>query len=210
MLELFDRLKHVPWVQFLGAVVALTTSVHAFFVFLTGATGWSWAKKTADWSGIVAVDIGKALTLVKRLTDGGSKSPPAGGAGASTGVGGLLIFGAALVCLCAVSCTPAERAALPVLSTIDAVGIEVSHVLGWCSEHDLSPDTIAQAQKAVSQKDYSAAVELTYELLQAASKAGDPVPKELVAALEVTRGALAAEAIQAGMSALSTGGAPAK
>ena len=96
------------------------------------------------------------------------------------------------------------RSGVPVLSTIDAVGRGVSQVLGWCEERGIDPVAVAAAKQAVVDRDYGTALELAKALVQKSRSAGDPIPEETEVVLRLTEGALAAQAVQEGMRALST------
>jgi hypothetical protein len=100
------------------------------------------------------------------------------------------------------SCTPAERAGVPVLSTIDAVGKGVAHVLGWCEENGAD---VEAARKAAADRDYVKAIELAKLVVAGLREAGQPIPEDTEVLLRLAEGAAAAEAIQSGMRALSGG-----
>lgn len=110
---------------------------------------------------------------------------------------------AAVAFLCAVGCTPAERAGVPVLSTIDAVGRGVSKVLGWCDDAGADEKTLARAIAAYEQKNYREAVVLAAEMVKNLRAAGAEVPEETELMLRLVEGAMAAQAIDDAMSALS-------
>lgn len=117
-----------------------------------------------------------------------------------------IVLTALLVAGCGSSaCTPAERAAfgVPVLSQVDAIGATIAEAVGWCADHGATPDNVLEARKAIADKDPGAAVDVVRKMLEASAKAGEPVPPEVVALVQTAEGALAAQAIQEGMSAVS-------
>lgn len=106
-----------------------------------------------------------------------------------------------------VACTPADRAGIPVLSQVDAIGMGVSRVLGWCEANGADAERTERARQAVAERDYRAAVALAADVVRELRAAGQPVPEETEVMLRLAEGAMAAQAIQDGMRALS-GGAP--
>ncbi len=114
-----------------------------------------------------------------------------------------------LIAALSVACTPAERARLgvPVISQIDAIGSTLAQAVGWCEDHGADRAAVDDARKAIQEKDLGAAIERIHVILQKSAESGEKIPVEVVALVETARGALAAQAIQDGMRALSTGGA---
>ena len=110
---------------------------------------------------------------------------------------------AIILCLGLGACTPAERAGIPVLSTIDAIGMGVSRVAGWCEDRGIEPETVASAKRLADTKDYTGALALLNDLVTKARAAGDPIPADVEMTLRLAEGAMAAEAVQEGMRALS-------
>jgi hypothetical protein len=106
--------------------------------------------------------------------------------------------------LAACRCSPAERAGVPILSQVDAIGIGLSRVLGWCEGHRVDGPTLERARRAAADKDYGQALALTADLVAAARAAGDPVPEDVEVTLRLAEGAVAAHAVEVGMRALST------
>jgi hypothetical protein len=108
-------------------------------------------------------------------------------------------------CSGSTACTPAERAALgvPVLSQVDAIGSTLANAVGWCDSHGASPENVLRARQAIADKDPGSAVDVVRGMLEASAKAGEPVPPEVVALVQTVEGALAAQAIQDGMTAIS-------
>jgi hypothetical protein len=100
------------------------------------------------------------------------------------------------------ACTPAQRAGFPVLSTVDAIGSGVAHVLGWCEDNELPPEAIAAAVKALTEKQYLAALAAVEPALTQAIRRGE-VPTEVQASYQLARGMAAAYAVEQGMRALS-------
>lgn len=98
-------------------------------------------------------------------------------------------------------CNPA--AFVPVLSTVDAVGRGLSRVLGWCDDHGVDAAKLAEAKKVAESKDYQQALVMAVELVSKARAAGEPVPEDIEVMLRLAEGAMAAQAIQDGMRALS-------
>jgi len=102
----------------------------------------------------------------------------------------------------ALGCTPSQRSAIPVLSTVDAVGKGISKLLGWCEEHDVSIEDVLKAKKALDEKNYVEAAALATELVEKIGKNED-VPEEIALLAGLVRGAAAAQAIGEGMRAIS-------
>lgn len=72
MTNIIPTLMSFPWVQALGAVMALTTAIHTALLFFG-----NWVpvlSKAANVVGVVSVDIGKVIDFIKPLF--GSKTPP--------------------------------------------------------------------------------------------------------------------------------------
>ena len=109
----------------------------------------------------------------------------------------------ALVVVVCIACTPAERAGVPILSTVDAIGVAASRVLGWCGEHEADAGKLLRARQAVKDRDYQVAFQLAGELVQELRDRGEPVPEETEAMLRLAQGAMAAQAIEGAMRALS-------
>lgn len=113
-----------------------------------------------------------------------------------------------LLVLLAVSssaCTPAERAALgvPVIPQIDAIGSVLAEAVGWCADHGATPATVLEARQAIADKDPGTAVDVVRKMLEASAKAGEPIPPQIVSLVETAEGAIAAQAVQDGMRAVS-------
>lgn len=102
------------------------------------------------------------------------------------------------------ACTPAQRSGVPVLSTVDAVGRGLSHVLGWCEENGADESRLAKAERATENRDYLAAIALASEMVRDARKEGAAVPEDVEVTLRLAEGLMAAHAIEQGMRALST------
>jgi hypothetical protein len=95
------------------------------------------------------------------------------------------------------SCTPA------MLSAADLIGRSAARVLGWCENAPgAEPSRLAQARKAVDEKDYITAAMLLHQAVNDLRAAGTEPPPD-IAGSQMLLGALAAEAIQNGMRALS-------
>lgn len=92
---------------------------------------------------------------------------------------------------------------VPVLSTADAVGRGLSHVLGWCKDAGADETTLARALEAYERKEHAEAVSLAVDMVKNLRAAGRDVPEETEVLLRLAQGALAAQAIDDGMSALS-------
>ncbi len=110
-----------------------------------------------------------------------------------------LLLGILVPCIACSSLAPG----IPVLSTVDAIGRGVAHVVGWCEERGVEPATVASAKQAVADRDYRLALDLISRAVTASRKAGDPIPEDVEVTLRLAEGALAAQAIQDGMRALS-------
>lgn len=100
------------------------------------------------------------------------------------------------------ACTPAQRAAFPVISTVDAIGSGVAHVLGWCEDNKIPPEAIAAAAKALAEKEYLAAIAAVEPALTQAIRRGE-VPPEVQTSYQLAKGMAAAYAVEQGMRALS-------
>jgi hypothetical protein len=100
-------------------------------------------------------------------------------------------------------CTPAARAGIPVLSTIDAIGMGISQIAGWCNDRGIEPETVTSALKAAQEKDYRTALALLGDAVARSRAAGDPIPADVEMTLRLAEGAVAATAIEQGMRALS-------
>lgn len=191
MLELLTAIYNLApgLMAILAATVTLVTSIQAFLMLLS--VKWPWAGAAARVLGVVAIDLMKVLDGLKKLF----------GAGKGVAKAGLVV----LVALLLFCCTPAERAKLnvPVVSTIDAVGMQVAQVLGWCQAHGVDGQTLLDAKRAADEKDFGTALDLSRKILSKTAEAGEPVPKELVGIITTAEGALAAEGVQDGMRALS-------
>lgn len=105
----------------------------------------------------------------------------------------------------AYACTPTQRAALgvPALSQVDAIGVALSHAVGWCEAHGADEEAIALARIAIAKHDTGAAISVVRKLLIASAAAGEPIPPEVVALVELAQGAMYSQAIQDGMRAVS-------
>jgi hypothetical protein len=155
----------------------------------------------------VAVDyvafVGAVLQMVKSLPS----TPPRGfvqlrvlfailaATGLATLSPGLLVACAAL--------QAAETAAVPVLTTADALGRDLSKVLGWCDARGISPTTVQTARQALADKDYGTATVIVADIIAKARVAGDPIPEDVAVTVALAEGLLAAHAIEVGMRALS-------
>lgn len=185
-----------PWLALgLGAVAATLDKV------LAGAS-WKDAAILGLGAPVLAI-LGHVLGIESLRNDKEFPLPWLMKKGGMPVVGGLLIFLVALVPACS-----ARLNGVPVLSTIDAVGRGVSHVLGWCEERGIDPGTVQTAKQAVVDRDYGTALEIAKTLVQKSRAAGDPIPEQTEVLLRLAEGALAAQAVQDGMRALSS--APAK
>ena len=100
-------------------------------------------------------------------------------------------------------CTPAERAGIPVLSQVDAIGMGVAQIVGWCEKRGVEPETVASALKAAQKRDYRTALALLGDVVARSRAAGDPIPAEVEMTLRLAEGAVAAQAIEDGMRAVS-------
>jgi hypothetical protein len=107
------------------------------------------------------------------------------------------------VALLSLSGCAALEKGVPALTVIDAVGRGLSQVLGWCEKRGIDPTTVRDAEQAVAEKDYGRAVELAASLVEKSRAAGDPVPEDVEVVLRLAEGAIAAQAVQEGMSAIS-------
>lgn len=109
----------------------------------------------------------------------------------------------AVICLLLPAC--GSLPGVPALTALDAIGRGVAHVVGWCSDRGIEPATVDSARQAIADKDYAAALDLAVRLVTAARAKGDPIPEDVEVTLRLAEGALAAQAVQDGMRALSGG-----
>lgn len=86
---------------------------------------------------------------------------------------------------------------------MDAIGRGVAHVAGWCDERGIEPETVRTVYKAIDEKDWRLALAETSRMVSAARARGDQVPEEVEVTLRLAEGAIAAQAIQDGMRAVS-------
>lgn len=94
-------------------------------------------------------------------------------------------------------CTPAA------LSAADLVGRSAARVLGWCENTPgANTSRLAQAKKAIEDEDLLTAAALLHQAVNELRERGKEPPAD-VAGSQMLLGALAAEAIQNGMRALS-------
>lgn len=148
--------------------------------------------------GVINADIAAALValIAAAATEYARRQPAPEKSGSGTLVSLVLLVSA-------LGCTPAQRAGVPVLSAIDAVGRGVSQVMGWCEDAGADRSTLARAQTAIEERDYAEALALSSEMVTRLREAGASVPEEVEVTLRLAEGALAAGAIQDGMRALS-------
>jgi hypothetical protein len=118
---------------------------------------------------------------------------------------GVVCTIAAIVLQCT-SCTPAQREKLvvPTLTQVDAIGWTLMQALAWCEAHGVDAKSIAAAKEAIERKDLGQGIELIRKALEKTAESGEPVPPEVVALVQTAEGAIAAEAVQDGMRAIST------
>lgn len=90
-----------------------------------------------------------------------------------------------------------------VLSAVDAIGRGVAHVAGWCDERGIEPETVRTVYKAIDERDWRLALTEATRLVSAARARGDQVPEDVEVTLRLAEGAVAAQAIQDGMRAVS-------
>jgi hypothetical protein len=102
-----------------------------------------------------------------------------------------ILFAGALACM---ACTPSQRANVPVLSTVDAVGASVSRLLGWCEDHDVSLEDLDKARKALDEKRYAEAAALAAELVEKIGQ-DEEVPEEIAALAGLVRSLAEAHAL---------------
>ncbi len=102
-----------------------------------------------------------------------------------------------------VGCTPAQRSMVPILSTVDAIGMGLSRAMGWCEAAGADKTTLARARKAYEDQDYATATMLVSEIAAELRRNGADVPDDAFVTLKLAEGALAAQSIQDGLRALS-------
>ncbi len=108
-----------------------------------------------------------------------------------------------LVLLAAWSLGCSTLAGVPILSAVDAIGRATAHLVGWCDDRQIDPVTVVAAKEDIEAKNYGAALELVERSVAAARAKGDPIPEDVEVTLRLVEGALAAQAVQDGMRALS-------
>ena len=106
----------------------------------------------------------------------------------------LVLVGLLVAPAWCLGCLPSDRSAVPVLSTVDAVGKGVSKLLGWCEEHDVSIEDVAKAQKALDEKRYAEAAVLAVELVEKIGQ-DEEVPAEIALLAGLVRSLAAAQAL---------------
>ena len=102
----------------------------------------------------------------------------------------------------AIGCTPAERAGMPVVSTVDAVGKGLASVMHWCDDAGADPRAVLLAQEALERGHIHQAAAWSAIMLRELAKS-EAVPEDVVVTLRLVEGALAAQAVADGMRALS-------
>jgi hypothetical protein len=98
-----------------------------------------------------------------------------------------LMLGALLI---APGCSPAERAGIPIISQIDAVGMKAAQLLGWCESHGGDAVAVKRAADALADEDYITAIEETTRIVEALRRAGKPIPSEIEIGLRLAQGTL--------------------
>lgn len=179
----------------LALLGAFTATCTALYVIALGVARLLPATSpVAHWLSVFAIDVKKAAELAGKI------GSVIGKIGRNTAAGAVILLAG-----CTSSCTPAQRAALhvPALSQIDSIGMTVARVAGWCE--DAGAD-VSDARKALDEKDPYRAIEALRKSFALLATAGHPVPPEVVAAVNVAEGALAAQAVAEGMRALSRDG----
>lgn len=136
------------------------------------------------------------------------KDPPAGTGTVTRIIAGLALLAMPVVALslmggCGSSLQDIEAQTLPALTQGQAIAIEVEQLADLAKQYGVTPAAIQSAGEAATQKHFGEAVELIYQGLAVAAKAGHAVPANVVATVEVLRAALAAQSVQDGMRALS-------
>jgi hypothetical protein len=108
-----------------------------------------------------------------------------------------LILCFVLAAVFSTSCTPSA------LTAADLVGRSAARVLGWCEQAPgVEKTRLARARQAIEDEDLIAAAALLHEAVTELRERGQEPPPD-VAGSQMLLGALAAEAIQNGMRALS-------
>lgn len=95
------------------------------------------------------------------------------------------------------------KSAVPVLSTVDAIGRGTAKLLGWCEEHDVSIEDVLKAQQALDEGRHAEAALLAAKLVEAVGE-HEEIPEEIALLAGLVRtAAQASQAIDEGMSAIS-------
>lgn len=159
-----------------------------------GLTGGDYREA---WKGALA----GALAPVVHLLMKAAPIPYQGAVRAAATKAGISIVGLVLAVFLLAGCSVLKG--VPALSALDAIGRGVAHVVGWCEDRGIQPATVETARQAIADRDYPTALDLATRLVAAARAKGDPIPEEVEVTLRLAEGALAAQAIQDGMRALS-------
>lgn len=195
--KLPQTLREFPAV-FVGALIAwATTQVEALQSAITAGDG--------AFAGVAAIGLHWFLKNTPWISYGNTPKDDRRGSLGSGAAGSLLVMLVPLLLLGSVtSCTPAQRAGLPVLSTVDAIGIQVAHAMQWCDDHGVDQDLVQKVKHAADAKDFPTTIALLRKGFEVAAKNGQAVPAEIVATVDVLEQALAAQAVGEAMRALST------
>jgi hypothetical protein len=118
------------------------------------------------------------------------------------GIGKALGLGA-LVLLVGCAGLPPLPTTVPSLEALDAIGLTVQQAARWAQDHGASATNLEAVRAAFERRDPAAAVTVLRETFATIARNGYSVPPEMVALLDTAEGALAAQAVEAGMRALS-------
>jgi len=187
----------------LGALGAVCVALQA--VLLVVARFVPQASPVARVLAVVTTDLAKVATALATAARWlASRTGKPHGFGRVEAV--IVLAMLAVIAPCVhVSCTPTQRAALgvPALSQADAIGIAVSHAVGWCEAHGADATAVQTARTALVERDPGLAITVVRKMLIVSAAVGEFVPRELVATVELAEGLLAAKAIQEGMQAIT-------
>ena len=103
--------------------------------------------------------------------------------------------------LCVLACSPqaAGDPRVPDLSTVDALGMGVAQVMGWCANAGADKSLLTEARDAYVRNDYATAVAILTKLTKALKEQGADIPDEAFVILKLAEGALAAQAAGNGL-----------
>lgn len=187
------------------AFTAITTAANQFAQRFLAAR----MPRTAHVINTLCVDYVRAVQAIASF----AKTPPRGMIRGDALIAVALLAAATLAPLgIALGCgalQAAARDASTVLTTADAIGRGLSQVVAWCRANGVDAQLVANAERAIADKDYHSAIVITESIVAKARVNSADIPEAMEVTLRLAEGAIASESIAAGMRALSTdAGAP--